>query len=113
MKPNIDLTENSDFSRESGHNLGSLRRYFKVRLFPHWTEKCLTRPDEILKECGVRTFSQPTEFPPSDRCECCGRPKLPWKILCRRCDGQICTPDENKGLPRNPKMISNPRDLHI
>ena len=110
MKPNVDLTENSDFTDRS-----LFYGISRVRIFPHWTDKCLLRPDKILRECGVRTFSYPTEFPPSDRCECCGRLKPPWRDLCKECDGNICTPEEvkTKGLPRNPEMISNLRDLRI
>lgn len=122
MNPDIDLTEGLDFRKRSDYTPGNFSVDYqfgqsRVRIFPHWTEKCLFIPGKILRGLGVRRiFSSPTEeFPPLDRCECCGRPKPPWKDICSRCDGQIFTPEEYKykGLPKNPEMISNPRDLHV
>lgn len=110
MNSDIDLTENSDF--RDGINPGSY--YLKKYLFRNWTDNCLPKPDKTLREAGVRVFSQPSEFPPSDRCECCGGLKPPWeKDLCKRCGMEIVTPDDISGLPRNPEMVSNSRDLII
>lgn len=111
MTPNIDLTENSDFGERPSFEVSPKNFLF----WQSWTNDCLVVPNKILREIGFRIFSQPTEFPPHDRCECCGGLKPPWmeNSLCRRCGNEICTPDQVLPLPRNPEMISNPRDLYI
>lgn len=112
MKPGIDLTERSDFgeSRRPREEIIYLGKLFRSIIFPNWTADCLLRPDKILRDAGVRTISHDSDFPPHDRCECCGRLIPPWRGsgLCKGCDGEVYT-----GLPRNPEMISNLRDLRV
>lgn len=110
MKLNVDLTEGSDFSKLTLEAL--FHETSKIRLFPNWIERCLSKPNKILRDCGIRTLSCHTEFPLSDKCERCGRLKSPWEDLCKRCKGDICTPN-TKGLPRNPRMESDLRVLRI
>ena len=106
MKHNVDLTENSRFSSSTFDNVvwsdnlisdffDIKSRFYSFLKIREWTSRCLTKPDKILRDLGIKLFhmNMKSRLPGMDicltdrntYCFCCGKTIVPWKEYCNKC----------------------------